>query len=966
MKTKRHISAGLLAHVDAGKTTLAESMLYLSGQIRRLGRVDHRDTFFDTDALERERGITIFSKQAELKIGDWNITLLDTPGHVDFSAEMERTLQVLDYAILIISGADGVQGHVETLWKLLARYRIPVFLFINKMDQEGTDPEALLTELQSRLSGNCLDFSGSMDEGSLAQKRQLWENLALCDEAVMEYYLEHETVTEQQIVRLIRERKVFPCYFGSALKLTGVSELMEGLSRYMESPDYPQEFGARVFKITRDPQGNRLTHMKITGGTLRVKELLRGKGAAITERAGTEALRGVHGAGQPGWEEKVDQIRIYSGKGYEMVKEAAAGTICAVTSLTKTYAGEGLGMEENIDQPILEPVLNYKLEIPEGCDAHVLLKNLRQLEEEEPLLHIRWNEETGEIHAQLMGEVQIGVLRAMIRERYGVEVVFGNGSIVYKETITAPSEGVGHFEPLRHYAEVHLLLEPGEPGSGLTFSSACSEDVLDRNWQRLVLTHLEEKQHRGVLTGSEITDMKITLLCGRAHPKHTEGGDFRQATYRAVRQGLRMAECRLLEPVYEYRLEISADQAGRAMADIQRMHGSFRGPEFVDAASGGTAHSRADVTNAANPMGVSSGMVILTGTAPAATMQGYQREVTSYTRGRGRLSCSLKGYEPCHNEEEVIAAIGYEPERDLENPTGSVFCAHGAGFVVEYDKVYDYMHLDGMLVKRDKDSGNREESWGGGSRQAEAVGTGSHDDKELDAIFRRTYGDIKQERKGWAHKTTYRSGRAVEAGKARPEGDARAQGDTNAQKDTCAHEKSGSAAETEREYLLVDGYNIIFGWEELSSLARLDIGAARGRLMDILCNYQGYRKVELILVFDAYKVEGNPGSAQDYHNIHVVYTKEAETADQYIEKVTHRIARKNRVTVATSDALEQVIILGQGAQRMSAQGLRQEVESANIEIRGELADRRIHGTKNYLLKQLPEDMAKKLEDMRLG
>ncbi len=992
MKTEKHICVGLLAHVDAGKTTLAESMLYLSGQIRRLGRVDHRDTFLDTDALERERGITIFSKQAELKIGDWNITLLDTPGHVDFSAEMERTLQVLDYAILIVSGADGVQGHVETLWKLLARYRIPVFLFINKMDQEGTDPEALLAELQSRLSGNCLDFSGSMDEGSPAQKRQLWENLALCDEAVMEYYLEHETVTEQQTIRLIRERKVFPCYFGSALKLIGVSEFLEGFMRYTESLEYPAAFGARVFKITRDTQGNRLTHMKITGGTLRVKELVRGNGVAPTERAGTEASRDAHGAEQPGWEEKVDQIRIYSGTGYEMVKEAAAGTICAVTGLTKTYAGEGLGMEENIDQPILEPVLNYKLELPEGCDAHVLLKNLRQLEEEEPLLHIRWDEESGEIHAQLMGEVQIEVLRAMIRERYGVEVVFGNGSIVYKETITAPSEGVGHFEPLRHYAEVHLLLEPGEPGSGLTFSSACSEDVLDRNWQRLVLTHLEEKQHRGVLTGSEITDMKITLLCGKAHPKHTEGGDFRQATYRAVRQGLRMAECRLLEPVYEYRLEIPADQAGRAMADIQRMHGSFRGPEFVDTASDGTTHSKNDAIDAANPMGASSGMVILAGTAPAATMQGYQREVTSYTRGRGRLSCSLKGYEPCHNEEEVIAAIGYEPERDLENPTGSVFCAHGAGFVVEYDRVYDYMHLDGMLVKRDKDSGNREESREDGSRQAEAVGTGSrttagadmragikvgekpqssyvpglHDDKELDAIFRRTYGDIKQERKGWAHKTTYRGGSVVEAGKTRPEGDARAQGDTNAQKNTYAQRKKGSAAEAEKEYLLVDGYNIIFGWEELSSLARLDIGAARGRLMDILCNYQGYRKVELILVFDAYKVEGNPGSAQDYHNIHVVYTKEAETADQYIEKVTHRIARKNKVTVATSDALEQVIILGQGAQRMSAQGLRQEVESANIEIRGELADRRSHGGRNYLLEQLPEDMAKELEDIRLG
>lgn len=1014
MKMGKNICIGLLAHVDAGKTTLAESMLYQSGRIRRLGRVDHRDTFLDTDAQERERGITIFSKQAELVIGERSFTLLDTPGHVDFSAEMERTLQVLDYAILIVSGADGVQGHVETLWKLLAHYQIPLFVFVNKMDQEGTDREAIMRELRTRLSENCMDFSDNEEnvseaaetEGMAHNQQELYESLALCDEAVMEYYLEHGTITRRQITDMIRERRVFPCYFGSALKLFGVAEFMEGLLRYTESPQYPEEFGARVFKITRDAQGKRLTHMKITGGTLRVKELLSGGGfgtakqpdagtsgrALTAEQPGTEKSVGV-ATGEQKWQEKADQIRIYSGTDYEPVKEAAAGTICAVTGLTKTFAGEGLGREEDVRQPILEPVLNYKLELPEDCNVHALLGDLRQLEEEEPLLHIRWEEETGEIHAQLMGEVQIEVLCEMIRERYGVEVAFGNGSIVYKETITEPVEGVGHFEPLRHYAEVHLLLEPGEPGSGLTFSSVCSEDVLEKNWQRLVLTHLEEKQHRGVLTGSEITDMRITLLCGRAHPKHTEGGDFRQATYRAVRQGLRMTESRLLEPVYEYRLELPADQVGRAMADIQRMHGTFREPEFAGMSEIVSGRTEGGQNNTAGQENRLSEMAVLTGTAPAATIQGYQREVTSYTRGRGHLSCSLKGYEPCHNEAEVIASIGYEPERDLDNPTGSVFCAHGAGFVVEYDKVYDYMHLEGTLLKNERKSeaggksqqtrGRQKEVSSGMKPQGSYV-PGLHDDKELDAIFQRTYGDIRQERRGWARKTSYRQGSSDKEGKIRTDEDIEARkeiradrgmearkeicadGSIEARKEIWAKKENGSGAEAEKEYLLVDGYNIIFGWEELSSLARLDIGAARNQLMDILCNYQGYRKVEVILVFDAYKVEGNPGSAQDYHNIHVVYTKEAETADQYIEKVTHRIARKNKVTVATSDALEQVIILGQGAQRMSAQGLRQEVLAADIEIEGELAGRRLYSERNYLLENLPEDMAKELEEIRLG
>mgnify|MGYP002771531129 CR=1 FL=1 len=905
---------GVLAHVDAGKTTLAEGLLYLSGKLRKLGRVDHKDAFLDTYELERSRGITIFSKQAELNLGDKKVTLLDTPGHVDFSAEMERTLQVLDYAVLIVSGADGAEGHVQTLWKLLKRYQIPTFLFVNKMDQEGTDKQRILEEVRGKLSENCMDF-GIIDG--------TWnlEDLALCDEKVMEYYLEHGMVTREQIIQLIRERKVFPCYFGSALKLWGVEEFIQGFAKYTEYPEYPKDFGARIFKISRDAQGNRLTHMKITGGGLKVKTLL---------------------TGQAQWEEKADQIRVYSGDGYELVQEVSAGTVCTVTGLTKAFAGEGLGAEASVNLPLLEPVLSYRVIPPEDCNLHTLLQQLRQLEEEEPLLQIVWKEETEEIHAKLMGEVQIEILKTMIEERFHVQVEFGSGSIVYKETILELVEGVGHFEPLRHYAEVHLLLEPGELGSGLVFGTACSEDVLDKNWQRLILTHLEEKQHRGVLTGSEITDMKITLVAGRAHPKHTEGGDFRQATYRAVRHGLKMGKSCLLEPVYEYRLEVPGELVGRAMADIQRMQGTFRGPEF--------GAEQED-------------MAVLTGTAPVAAMQGYPAEVISYTRGKGRLFCSLKGYEPCHNQEEVLEAVGYDSERDVENPTGSVFCAHGAGFVVDYSQVYDYMHLDGVLAKK----AGEPETWESGETQRGAVNRNGdsrreskpqssfnpelHDDKELDAIFRRTYGEIRQERKGWARKVSYRQNLSKEGGGSE-DGSWHTKG------------KSGSAAD-EKEYLLVDGYNIIFGWEELNDLARRSMDAARTRLMDILCNYQGYRKNVLILVFDAYKVEGNPGSSQEYHNIHVVYTKEAETADQYIEKVTHEIGRKHKVTVATSDALEQVIILGQGARRMSAKGLKEEVEAANMEIRGELASR-TSTEKNYLFQELPEDMAGEMEDIRLG
>lgn len=905
---------GVVAHVDAGKTTLAESLLYLSGALRKLGRVDHKDAFLDTYELERARGITIFSKEARLRLGEKQVTLLDTPGHVDFSAEMERTLQVLDYAVLIISGADGVQSHVETLWRLLTRYRIPVILFVNKMDQEGTDKAALLAELRTRLSENCLDFSDVQkfaDRESSPEREEFYESLAMCDEDVMEAYLSSGTVTGEQIAMLIQRRKVFPCYFGSALKLQGVEEFMEGISRYTLCPKYPQEFAARVFKISRDSQGNRLSHLKITGGSLRVKSVL------------TDAK------GQ--WEEKADQIRLYSGEGYETAQEVAAGTVCTVTGLTKTFAGEGLGAEEAVNLPVLEPVLNYRLLIPEDCNVHTLLLQLRQLEEEEPLLRILWQEESGEIHLQLMGEVQTEVLKTLIYKRFHVEVDFGEGSIVYKETILEPVEGVGHFEPLRHYAEVHLLLEPGEPGSGLTFATACSEDVLAGNWQRLVLTHLMEKKHRGVLTGSEITDMKITLITGRAHIKHTEGGDFRQATYRALRQGLKMGKCRLLEPVYAYRLEVPPEHVGRAMADIQKMAGDFSTPEL------------------------SGEMSLLTGTAPVSKMQGYQREVLTYTKGRGRLFCTLKGYEPCHQEEAVIEAIGYDSERDLSNPTGSVFCAHGAGFVVEYDKVYDYMHLEGMLAI--------------GKPEKEAIpprGTArssyhsqTYDEKELEAIFKRTYGDVKKERPGWA-KTVVHNRETTRQGKSNNGGDNPRSSYGNG---SLEHKPK---APTGKEYLLVDGYNIIFGWEELSDLAKVNIEAARGKLMDILSNYQGYRKNILILVFDAYKVEGNPGSSQMYHNIHVVYTKEAETADQYIEKVTHEIARKHKVTVATSDALEQVIILGQGAHRLSAQGLKEEIEATNIEIRRELSQQMPNGNKNYLFSHMPEELAQEMEAVRLG
>ena len=874
---KEHICVGLLAHVDAGKTTLAESILYTSGKLRKLGRVDHGNTFLDNYELERARGITIFSKQAEFSWGEKTFSLLDTPGHVDFSAEMERTLRVLDYAVLVISGADGVQGHVQTLWKLLKRYEIPVFLFINKMDQNGIDRAALLGELQKRLDEKCIDFS--VDKSS----DEFLESVAMCDDAMLEKYLEGEEISLSEIKTAIQERKVFPCYFGSALKLIGVEEFLNDLENLTITKQYPKEFGATVYKISRDKQGTRLTHLKITGGVLKVKTLLKE-------------------------DEKVDQIRIYSGTGFEAVQEIGAGHVCTVTGLHSTYAGEGLGMEQASSAPMLEPILTYQILLPEGSDVHGMFLKLKQLEEEEPELHIVWNEHTNEIHAQVMGQIQIEILKNMILERFQTEVEFGVGSIVYKETIANTVEGAGHYEPLRHYAEVRLLLEPGKMGSGLVFESDCSEDILDKNWQKLILTHLAEKKHKGVLTGSEITDMKITLINGRAHLKHTEGGDFRQATYRAVRQGLKKAESVLLEPVYEYQLEVPAEMVGRAMSDLQRMQATFAQPEM------------------------DNDVAILVGTAPVVLMRDYQTEVLAYTRGHGRLFMSLKGYEPCHNSEEVIEAIGYHSESDLDNPTSSVFCSHGAGFVVNWNQVEEYMHTESR-EKMQRKTTNRVSSY-----EAPPV----IDEEELKEIFERTYGSIKRERYSYEKRKVISADAGIGT----------------------YHNYVKKSVDAE-EYLLVDGYNIIFAWEDLNELSKVNIEGARGKLMDILCNYQGYKKNTVILVFDGYKVAGNPGEVTKYHNIYVVYTKEAETADQYIEKTVHQIAKKHRVTVATSDGLEQMIIIGQGAQRISAREFRTEIEMTNQQIREE----HLQETKKsnlYLFEGLSDEMAEFMDDVRMG
>jgi len=904
---------GILAHVDAGKTTMSEAILYETGKLKKMGRVDNRDAFLDTFALERARGITIFSKQAVFPLGDTFVTLLDTPGHVDFSAEMERTLQVLDYAVLIVSGADGVQGHTETLWRLLKRYRIPVFLFVNKMDQKGTDQEAVLASLKERLDHGIVDFSGvSGNCEILGTSDETAEEIATCDEVLLEAYLADGSLKTADVRNAIQDRKLFPCFFGSALKLTGVREFLTSLGEFASCPDYAKDFGAKVFKISRDETGVRMTHLKITGGTLNIRDSL-----------------------SPDSEEKINQIRLYSGSKFEMLKEAEPGMVVAVTGISDTKPGQVFGSASDSVLPLLEPVLTYRILLPFGTDSHTMLRHMRMLEEEDPQLHIVWNEALGEIQAQVMGDVQMEILKSQVQERFGVEIGFGEGNIVYKETIAKTVEGVGHFEPLRHYAEVHLLMEPGEPGSGLVFEADCSEDMLDRNWQRLILTHLEEKRFRGILTGSEITDMKITLIAGRAHQKHTEGGDFRQATYRAVRQGLCEAGCVLLEPYYAFRLEVPSENLGRAMADLDRMQGEFSSPEQ------------------------DGSMALLTGTAPVSTMRNYQRDVISYTKGRGRLTLSLSGYEPCHNAEEVIAASGYDFDSDLQDPAGSVFCSHGAGFVVPWNEVKQYMHVESPLAKQlAKEQQERElkeaderlkamaadvaAGSSSGSRGNGGSSLSFYDDKELQAIFTRTYGKPKRKLV-----SDYDSRTVIRAKNASPV--------------KLVKEKE----EPEDEYLLVDGYNIIFAWEELSDLAAVSIDAARYKLMDILSNYQGFRKICVIVVFDAYKVPGGVEKVQKYHNINVVYTKEAETADQYIEKVAIRIGRRYRTTVATSDGVIQLIIRSQGCILWSARDFREEIERVGKLI-SEEKGKHTGNAKNYLFAHADEETQKYLEAVRLG
>ena len=850
----KNICIGILAHVDAGKTTLSEALLYRAGAIRRLGRVDHQDAFLDTDAMERQRGITIFSKQAVLELSSVRVTLLDTPGHVDFSAEMERTLQVLDCAVLVISGTDGVQGHTRTLWELLERYHVPTFLFINKMDLAGTDRDALLAHLKEKLDGGCVDFGDS---------ETLAEEAAVLDEAVLERYLETGEVSNAALSALIAERKLFPCYFGSALRVEGVDALLSGVERYAPRPVYPADFGAKVFKITRDSQGARLTHLKLTGGTLRVKDVLTGR------------------EGDTLWQEKADQLRLYSGAKFQSLDEAEAGAVVAVTGLSHTFPGQGLGAEPDWAGAVLQPVLTYRVELSDGTDPHTALQKLRQLEEEDPQLHLVWS--GGDIHIQLMGEVQMEILQRLIRERLGMEVSFGAGTVCYRETIANAVEGIGHFEPLRHYAEVHLLLEPGEPGSGVTVTSVCPTDELNLNWQRLILTHLLEKEHCGVLTGAPVTDIKLTLLTGRAHEKHTEGGDFRQATYRAVRQGLMQAENVLLEPWYRFRLELPAEQVGRAMTDLQRMNGEVEPPETIGEDA------------------------VLTGRAPVAGLRDYGREVAVYTRGRGRLSCTPAGYFPCAEADSVIAAIGYDPERDTENPADSVFCSHGTGVIVPWFEVCDHAQVESGW--QPKSAAPEPETSGPKQRTVSAYAGTIEQDRELQAIFERTYGTVKR----WEFIP--------------PKAPRRPIADTSEEK-----RRELKRAFSGEEYLLVDGYNIIFAWDELKKIAAENLDAARKQLCELLCNYQGYRKCRVILVFDAYKVKGGLGSVEKYHNITIVYTREAETADAYIERATYEIGRQHRVRVATSDGPEQVIILGHGALRLSASAFHEEMAEVQKQI----------------------------------
>ena len=850
----KRLTIGILAHVDSGKTTLSEGLLYCAGMLRKLGRVDHGDAFLDTHALEKSRGITIFSKQARLLYGDCEFTLLDTPGHVDFSAEAERTLSVLDYALLVVSGSEGIQPHTETLFKLLCRYGVPTFVFINKMDISHLSRQELMGGLK-RLGEGFIDFSDDVP------KEEFYDGLAMCSEDMMEQYLDTGTVSADAIRQSIRQRQVFPCFFGSALKLEGIKELLAGLEEYTTEPPRGDEFGARIFKISDDPQGARLTHMKITSGCLKVKDVLHGSG----------------------WAEKADQIRIYSGAKYQTVDQAPAGMVCAVTGLTAAHPGDGLGAEAGAPSPVLEPVLAYRAVLPEGVDAHKALSALRKLEDADPALHVAWNEGLQEIRVQLMGEVQLEIVQSLLKERFGIDIDFDQGGILYKETITSTVEGVGHYEPLRHYAEVHLLLQPLEAGGGLVFSTGCKEDELDKNWQRLILTHLKEKTHLGVLTGSPITDMSITLVAGKAHLKHTEGGDFRQATYRALRQGLMQAESRLLEPWYSFSLQVPQECVGRAMNDLQAMGASFAPPE----------QRQEDA--------------VISGTAPVIKLQGYPAVLTGYTKGRGRLSCEGAKYLPCHNSDEVIAAIGYDPESDTDNPADSVFCSHGAGHTVKWNAVFDNMHIPAVL--RPKSEPEHEHA---------APILSRSDEEELIRIYERTYGPI----------------RSNPIAAFRPSVSVQSQGF-----------RLPEAAETGPEYLLVDGYNIIFAWDDLAAIAKEDMDLARSRLVNLMCNYRGLHRCEVILVFDAYRIKGNTGSVETVNNISVVYTKEAETADSYIERTTHELSKNYRVQVATSDRMEQLIIIGNGAMRISADAFRKEVDRTEAAMRELMAEKANGGQK---------------------
>jgi len=900
---EKQLTIGLLAHVDAGKTTLSESILYLTGAIRKLGRVDHQTAFLDTDKIEQNRGITVFSKEARFALGNINVTLLDTPGHVDFSGEMERTLSVLDYAVLIINGADGVQGHTVTLWKLLQVYRIPTFIFINKMDQPGTDRETLLASLTADFRDNFCEFRGCGSE--VGPTEEALDVLAMCSEEMMEQYLESGSIEDALIRQAIAQRKAFPVCFGSALKVEGVQEFLDTFAKYVQIPEYPDEFGARVYKITRDKQGQRQTHMKITGGSLKAKELVRGSLISAVAADGDEE--------DAYWEEKVDQIRLYAGTSFEMVQEATAGTICTVTGLTKTWAGMGLGAEAEADggagglQPVLEPALTYQLILPDGADPALTMQKLRQLEEEDPLLRLVWKEALQEIHVQVMGDLGLEILQNLIKRRFDLDVTFGEGSLIYKETIHRPVIGIGHFEPLRHYAEAHLLLEPGKPGSGLTFDCLVSRDKLDANWQRLIWTHLKERKHPGVMTGSEITDMKISIIGGKAHLKHTEGGDFRQSTYRAIRQGLRKAQAAghavLLEPIYTFRLEVPTENIGRAMADMQRFGADCEGPETM------------------------GNMSVLTGRGPVATLKDYAREVAAYTHGHGRFLASMAGYGPCHNQEEVIAASGYSPEADLDNPTGSVFCEHGAGFYVPWDQVDDMAHVDtgyqideeGRVIRGG--AGNGAGSGTGGSRDSRDKGLGgiSASEKELEEIFLRTYGKSKRDE---ALRREHMS-----RGTRRPQ---------LPDLGSLSHKADNAAA----SYLIVDGYNVIFAWDELKDLAAVNLDGAREALLEALSNYSAYKKTGILVVFDGYKVQGNPGTQMCYSGLDVVYTKQAETADRFIEKTIYELGRKYKITVVTSDRPVQMAALGDGAARMSAREFRAEVLNTSEEIRQKLAKQR--------------------------